>query len=270
MNAVVSVSERVIAPSAVAQMLLVANGVRLELVRRRDLHVVALLMGLFLAGVLAARVVGIEKPSVGTFLLNLGLSLAYYCAHVLTLLLASRQLPAEIENRTLYPLLAKPISRTSVLLGKWIACCMAGISVFVVLGALAWLAVPKMEHYDAVLLAQTVLLIPVSIALVAALALLASLVWTRGVTFLLLLALFVAGPKLEGVFARLLSASSLGWVKWLVAYVPDFSRLDLTTRYTDGLGPLDAASCLGLVGYGAIFTIVALMATARLFERRPL
>lgn len=251
-------------------MILVARAVFMELARKRDLHIVGLLFGLFIAGALVARLIGIDKPSVGTFLLNLGLSLAYWCAHLLTLLLAVGQLPGEIENRTLYPLLAKPVSRTTVLLGKWIACSLAGCGLFLVLGLATWSSAPKLESYEPALLLQMLLLIPFSTALLAALAILCSLVWTRGVSIVLLGVLLFAGHHITGFLTRSAPAAVRGLIGRLLLYLPDFSKLDLITRYTDGIGPVSAAQFSGLVLYASLLLAVSLLLAAGLFARRPL
>lgn len=252
------------------QMTLVGWGVCLEMLRRRDLHVALLLMAMFIVGTLAARTVGIERPAVGTFLLNLGLSLAYYCAHVLTLILAAGQLPNEIERRTLYPLLAKPVARSTVLMGKWAACALAGSFVFLLLAGSAWLATPKLEPYDGSLLGQLLGLAACSIALLAALAMLFSLVWTRGVTLVLLGLLVAAGGKMVSTLPRFFPDPVEAAVRWGLLYLPDFSLLDLITRYTDGMEALSAGQWIGLVVYSSIFMAAALALAVRLFDRRSL
>ena len=253
-----------------AQIVLIARAVFLELARKRDLYVAVLLMALFAGGAFITRVVGVEKPAVGTFLLNLGLSLAYYAAHILTLLLAAGQLPNEIENRTLYPLLAKPVSRGTVLLGKWLACSLAGCGTFFALAIIGWIAAPKMESYDATMLLQTVLLIPFSIALLAALSILFSLVWTKGVSFVLLGVLFFAGDKIFGFASRAAPVVLRSWIDAFSHVLPDFSKLNLITRYTDGIGPLPFFQEAGLILYATMLATACLILANQRFSRRPL
>ena len=79
-------------------------------------------------------------------------------ATLLTLFLAARQIPDEIEHRTIYPLLARPLSRDVYILGKWVACTLVGLAVFAALFVLGWLPVPKMEPYSGALLGQVIAL----------------------------------------------------------------------------------------------------------------
>ena len=256
--------------TAAFQAFLIARAVWIELSRKRGVYVAVLLMALFVVGAVSARIVGVDKPSVGTFLLNLGLSLSYYAAHILTLLLAAGQLPNEIENRTLYPLLAKPVSRGVVLFGKWAACSLAGCAVFIALGLVAWIAAPKMEAYDSAMLLQMLAAMPLSIALLAALSILFSLVWSRGVALVLLALIFVAGNQIARFLARALPPVIRGAADWIGGYVPNFSNLNLITRYTDGIGPLANSQLGGLLLYSLIFLSASLALSSRMFDRRPL
>ena len=258
------------AMKATDQILLVGRAVILELIRKRDLYVVVFVMALFALVAIFVSVVGIQNDATATFLLNLGMTLAYWCAHILTLLLAAGQLPNEIERRTLYPLLAKPVERSTVLIGKWAACSLCGIAVFLALTIIGWLPVPKRETFDGTLLAQYAILAPCSLALLSALAIALSLIFTRGIVLLILGLLLAAGSQWNGIVERAMPAATRSIAHWVLNYLPDFSRLNLITRYTDGIGALGAGEWLGLILYAAIFTVAALALGVRIFSRRAL
>jgi ABC-type Na+ efflux pump permease subunit len=250
---------------------LIGRSVVLELLRKRTLWVVVFLMLIFSAGAAGARAVGIENASTATFLVNLGLTLAYGASHLLTLVMAGRQLPDELERRTVYPLLSAPIPREALILGKWLACTLCGTAVFLVLFLLGWLPLSRLAGLSGRLLLQTLALIPVSLAAVAALALAGSLVMPRGVLLVVLGGWLFLGPQLSGLPTRVAGHGRVrSGMEWLVAYLPDFSKMNLITRYTDGTAPLSAWLFLGLLGYGALFAAVALGAGSVLLRRRAL
>ena len=250
---------------------LIGRGVFIELIRRKDVYVLLFLMMVFLIGVSAIRMVGIEQAATGTFLLNLGMSLAFYAAHILTLLLMARQIPDEMEHRTLYPLLAKPVERDVLLLAKWLACAVCGAGVLGVLMLLGWLPVPRLEVYHPGTGAQMLTLLPVSLALLAGITLCLSLLVPQGVTLVISGGLFFAGPHLLALVRRV-AADQAVWqpAVWLSGYLPDFGKLNLITRYTDGIAPLGMGEFTGLLAYGALFTALSLALSAALFRRRPL
>ena len=258
-------------PSSARAVRLIGGGVVIELTRRKDVYVLLFLMGLFLMVTLAVRLVGVEQAATGTFLLNLGMTLAVHAAHVLTLLLAARQVPDELENRTLYPLLAKPVRRDTLLLAKWLACALCGSLVLGVLMLLGWGPAPRLETYSALTLFQALALLPLSLALLAALALALSLFVPRGTALLAAGGLYFAGPPLLALLHdRAAGVAQPVPLAWLAAYLPDFAKLNLVTRYTDGIGPLPASTFTGLAAYAAVFTIVLLTAAICRFRRRPL
>src|SRR5215203_3369764 len=101
-----------------------------EIVRRKDFYV------LFVITALITLVMGsvsiFNDQSISGYLKELSLLLIWVCSLVIAIATAARQLHAEKENRTIFPLLAKPVSRAQLLLGKffgcWIAC---GLALFV-------------------------------------------------------------------------------------------------------------------------------------------
>ena len=252
-------------------MVILGRGVVLEITRRKDLYVLFMLMCVFVLGVLAVTAVGIENASTGTFLLNLGMTLAYISSHALTLLLAARQVPDDLENRTIYLLLARPVSRDVYVLGKWLACFLTGISVFVVLFALGWAPVPKMESYSMELLAELVALQAVSLATLASVTICLSIFAPRALAIVLVGGWVIAGNAVTSFLLNgMTSPTTRGVAAWLFGYLPDFSKLNLITRYTDGIPALDPSQFMGLVGYGFVFTAFGLALAVAQFRRKAL
>ena len=98
----------------------IAGVVVKELYRRKDFYV------LFIVSVLICLVMGsvniFNDDRVVRYLKELSLLLIWISTLVIAITLAARQIPAEREARTLYPLLAKPVSRSQVILGKFLGC----------------------------------------------------------------------------------------------------------------------------------------------------
>lgn len=94
-----------------------AKGVVLESVRRKDLWVVAIL-GLVV--LVAASAIGFfGSAGLEVFMKDLAVTVLGLFSTVIAAATATRVLPDEIKNRTLYPLLARPISRLDLIVGKW-------------------------------------------------------------------------------------------------------------------------------------------------------
>ncbi len=249
---------------------LVGRTVIFEILRRRDLYVLLILALLFTAGIIVMNIVGIENAATATFLLNLGMTLASAFAHILVILASTRQIPDDVENRTIYPILAKPIRRVEYLAGKWAALWLCGVMAYAVLFLLGWAPVPRMESFSGTLLIQVIGLQILSLGLAVALGLFFSLILPRGSAALALAILVFGGGKIVA-FLRMKSTGSFeAPVRWLTAYIPDFGMMNLATRYTDGLGPVTAPEFTFVLLAGVLFTVLIFAVTHILFDRRPL
>jgi Cu-processing system permease protein len=110
-----------------------------EMVRRKDFYV------LFVITALITTVMGsiniFHDTSIAGYLKELALLLIWVCSLVIAISTTARQLYAEKENRTIFPLLAKPVSRAQLLLGKflgcWLACGFALLLFYFFLGLVA-------------------------------------------------------------------------------------------------------------------------------------
>ena len=117
----------------------VAGIVIKELYRRKDFYV------LFILTILICVIMGsvniFNDNQIIRYLKELCLLLIWISSLVIAITTTARQIPAERENRTLLPLLAKPLSRTQLIFGKflgcWLACGLVLICFYVFFGALA-------------------------------------------------------------------------------------------------------------------------------------
>jgi ABC-type transport system involved in multi-copper enzyme maturation permease subunit len=101
----------------------IARGVLLEALRRKDLWVIAIL-GMIM--ILAASALGFFGVSgLEVFVRDLAATVLGLFSTIVAVMTSSRLLPDEIRNRTLYPLLARPISRFDLLFGKYLGAVLA-------------------------------------------------------------------------------------------------------------------------------------------------
>ena len=257
--------------SPISVIKLLSRGVLLELIRKKDLYVVGMLMGLFLIGAWSVSLVGIESDATATFLLNLGLTLTMHCIHLLSLFLTIRQIPIELENRTLFPLLARPFERRWYLIGKWCACTAPLAGLMLVISILVIALVPGNAGYDSGLMIQMLLAQILSLAALNALAILLSILIPRSMGIMILGGLYLAGDKLIQLLNGAVSNSGISvLIQYLSNLTPDFSKLNLITRYTDGISSLSAGTFLGIVIYALLLIALSLMIAGLKFERRNL
>lgn len=107
----------------------IASVVIKELYRRKDFYVLFVLTAVIT--LLLGAVNFFNELHVIRYLKEVCLLLIWISALVIAMATAARQIPTEREHRTIYPLLAKPVKRSQVILGKFLGCWLAcGISLF--------------------------------------------------------------------------------------------------------------------------------------------
>jgi len=111
--------------------------VRLSLVdlyRRKDLAVLLILAFAVMAPLAMIKPFGVESAS--RYLNEVAMAMIWLFSLIIALGVSARLFPAEFEARTIYPLLAKPVGRGTLLLGKYLGALAAAFSALALFYAL--------------------------------------------------------------------------------------------------------------------------------------
>ena len=197
------------------------------------------------------RIIGIGTPQAARFITDLGLQLGSLLASLLVIFMGARQLTMEIELRTIYPVLAKPVTRDQVLLGKMLPTWLMGVAAMA-LFTLATLALtPRLPYQHAGVLAQALLLKAGSLALLTALTAWLSLCLPAAVSILAAgLVFFLGAPALN----MAVQFAGGGAIRALAGLLPDPALLQQFGRYVDGGAALSLAGLAGFVVYALLWT----------------
>ena len=178
----------------------------------------------------------------------------------------------EVDRRTIYTILSKPISRVEFLLGKyagllattWILVASMGV----ILGAVSWLSGAPVHagHFAALGLIGIEMMILVAVATLFS-----------SFTTPMLAALFTSGVYVVGHLSQNLYQLAQGADDALVRQVgfvlyrvlPDLELFNLTTQAVHGLA-IPALEIWGPVAYAALYSAVLLSGAGFLFARRDL
>jgi Cu-processing system permease protein len=104
---------------------LISRTIWIEAIRRREIYAIIILSVALILAARSLRFFGIE--GFAKFYREIALQTMNFATALTVILLAARQIPREFENNTIYPLLARPISRGNFLLGKFLGVLLAGI-----------------------------------------------------------------------------------------------------------------------------------------------
>ena len=250
----------------------IASNTFREAVRDRVLYnLIAFAVLLSGAAILVGQIsIDIEKLVV----INLGLTAVSLFGVVIAIFVGIGLVSKEIEKRTLYTVLSRPVRRWEFIIGKFFglagtlvvnAFCMA-IGVF---GALLYVA-HKFQKPDGWVLVALCFII-LQFLIICSLALLFSSFSSPLLSAVFAFSLFVIGTFSEDL--RNFAAMAQGMTKWVataVAYlVPNFSALNVISSVAHGQ-PVSSQLIIFNSLYALLYSMMALCGAILIFQRRNL
>jgi Cu-processing system permease protein len=245
-----------------------AQATVLESVRRKDLYV-AMILSLLMIG-MATLVGRFGVQGLDIFLKSATLTVINLLSVILAVVFAARQIPEEVSRRTIYPLLARPISRTDLILGKFLGVfCLAAMGLLT-FGLIGWTALSVYGLHPGVIFWQYLLLRLFVLMLLCAITVSASIFMTPQATVTITL-LMAVGSQAFSQSTLLLDKTSDGIAQTLVRgfyfIVPALNLFDLSGKVSHGWKPIPGWVLLALLGYALIHTLVSLTVGALRFKK---
>ncbi len=244
-----------------------------EIFRKKDFYAALIILTAVLF--YASQLDFYNTGNIVRYLMELGLMLIFLFSVILTTALAARQYPGEVQNRTAYVLLAKPISRFQFILGKFLGALFAGWASFTLFYALflAVIQAKSGEGFSWVLAAQAYGLFLLCLMTVAAMACTFSYFLTVSANVTLTLSLYLlintygAGLKASG--------GKLFWLsRWMAAFLyyamPHFEFFDLRQRFVHGWQPLSTGLVFFLALYALAYAAIFLLVSVLLLRKRAI
>ena len=244
-----------------------------ESIRRKDFYV------LFVITAVVTLMMGsvnlFHDSQIVRYLKEICLLLIWVCSLVIAVTLSARQIPAEQESRTIYPLLAKPITRTEVLLGKflgcWLAMAVALIAFYIFFGLMAmskeheW---PLANYFQAVWLHWVMLGVVIAMTLLGSL--LSSAVSANvTICFILVGFILMVGRHLDQVAMRFAEPTRSLWMA-LFYVIPHLEFFDVRDLVIHNWPSISWLVCMKASAYGAVYGAFFLLAACLIFRRRAL
>ena len=224
------------------------------------------------ASIIAGQIsIGIEETVIAT----LGLSAISLIGLLIAIFIGVGLVSKEMDKRTLYALLAKPVRRWEFLLGKFGGLILTLAVNTAAMGVGLFLAMvyvkPALERGD-ITVFVAVYFIWLKLALVVALALLFSCFTTP-----LLAILFTAGIYIVGLYVQelrdlpvaVMSPGMTVFTKWLSYLLPNFENFNIMAQAAHSR-PVPGAFILQNTLYAAVYCAILLTAAILVFSRRNL
>ncbi len=243
------------------RILAIARTVWLEMIRRKDLYVALILLLALLMTLLSVNVYGLANVS--RYVKDLGLLLTMVFAWILSINSAGRQLPQEEAKGTIYPLLAKPITRAELLLGKWLgAWSIAAVATVVFYALVASVVRLRGGGFSGPALLQALALHLTSLGIICGIALALSTRTTYGaaaaLAYLFTFAAYAVAPQVP---VWVLEAPGFRATALLFIYyaLPHLDLFDMRQRVVHDWGAIPWTTFAVIVIYGVLWMAVCLL-----------
>ncbi len=232
----------------------------------------------FFALLMMAAAIAVGQISIGieqTVIVSLGLSAISVIGLLISIFIGVALVSKEMDKRTLYALLAKPVRRWEFLLGKFagLVLTLAVNTAAMALGLLLVMIYVKhaLERSDAVVLVA-VYFILLKLALIVALALLFSCFTTPLLAILFTVGLYIVGlyvQELRNLPVQVMSPAMSAFTKWLSYVLPNFENFNVMAMAAHGR-TVPGALILQNTLYTVVYCTMVLTAAAAVFSRRNL
>jgi ABC-type transport system involved in multi-copper enzyme maturation permease subunit len=265
------VSARTNRTNARANVQAIAGVVIQELYRRKDFYVLFVLTALITLVMGSVNIFNEDK--IVRYLKEICLFLIWAASLVIAITTTARQIPAERENRTLFPLLAKPVTRDQLILGKFFGCWFASGAALLVFYFFFGIVVGAKEHqWPALNYFQAMTLHWFMLGVVCAMTLLGSIIFaapSSNNTIMLVVAvgILLVGRHLNKVALKL--TEPLQALLAIVYYsLPHLELFDVRDLIIHNWGLIRWNIWGAGLGYAAVYSALFLGAACLLFRRK--
>ncbi len=244
-----------------------------ELYRRKDFYVLFVLTAVIT--LVMGSVSFFNDAKIARYLKEICLLLIWISALVIAIATTARQIPAERENRTIFPLLAKPVTRAHVVVGKFLGCWLAcGIALLVFYIFFGVVSGARENQWPLAQFTQAAWLQWVMLGVVVALVLLGSVVFAAPssnstICFVVVLGILLLGRHLNQV--ALQQAEPLRSIVYTIYFfIPHLEWYDVRPLVVYNQGLIGWGNILLATVYAWVYSAALLLATWLVFRRKAL
>jgi ABC-type transport system involved in multi-copper enzyme maturation permease subunit len=256
-----------------SNVLALAGVVIKELYRRKDFYVLFVLTALIT--LVLGSVKFFDDDRIVRYLKDVCLLLIWISSLVIAITTTARQIPAERESRTIFPLLAKPVGRGELIVGKFLGCWLAcGLSLIVFYFFFGVITASREHAWPWGIYFQAIWLHWICLGIIVAMALLGSILFAAPssnatICFVVVLGILFAGGHLNGVALQMRGLR--GVIVYVIYFlIPHLEWYDLRELVVHDWGPIDWLAWAGATAYGLLYAAFLLAATWLAFRRRSL
>lgn len=247
-----------------------------EALRRRVLLIILFVALAFL--IIAPSLHQLTPRGQTETLIDMTLGVLKMTAAILAVTLTVYLIPNEVDRRTIYTILSKPVERYQFLLGKFLGS-VAALALMIALMTVVLLIAFHLQQQEAsrqdyVAIVRASIMYFFQMMLLAGVAMLFSTIFTPIVNFFLTGLVYVFGTLMNDIFEQLgAQKGGLSAVASRIAHfaLPSFSTVDITSGVTQAEQALRGSEPIYMLGgiiYAIVYTSILLILAVWVFDRK--
>lgn len=239
---------------------------------RKKIFYVVFLFGLAVVA-LSPLLPSFELGARAQFLRDISLSLTSLFGVALAVILSVGQIPGEVDRRTIYNILSKPVSRAQYMLGKYLGILVSLAAILAVIGLEVLVLIFIRLHVWTPLIFEGIFAVFLECAVIAAFCLMLSTFATVPVNVFAAILFYLLCHVKSGFLHQELVAGTTGATKvfaWAFYYViPNLENFNLSQPVGYG-GGASLAYMVRVTGYALLFVVIFLVAGCLVFRAKDL
>jgi Cu-processing system permease protein len=228
---------------------------------------------------------GMMMRNVGKTAVDMALSTVSLSGLLLVLFVGINLIAKDLDRRTIYMVLSRPISRSQYIIGKFCGMVMLIITTTAILSIFAVLSIYMVkltspdyfERFSWGLVALGLMLAVFMLVLLSALSFLfASFSSTSFITLVLTIITYIIGHSISEVKALVEAPKTFGIevspvtvtvVKWVYYLFPNLSFFDIKTQVAHGIS-ISTSYILWTLAYGVSYTLIVIIMASLVFRKK--
>ncbi len=250
---------------------IIAKNVIEESIRKKEIYVLFILSIAMMSVVAMASffsLTGLVK-----YFIELSFLIITYITVIIAVVVGARQLPVELNSRTIYPLMAKPLKRSEFIIGKWLGTSIISTFCFLVFeGIFIILLFSKGSSVSGILI-QGIFLHILQLMLISSIVICLSAFMTNAANVTVSILYFILGHWIGKAISDMLDkcGTFLAWILKSINYIlPHLDYFDLSKKIVHGWPPVPAWVIITVTIYAVVYISIFLLIGTLKFQRRQL
>ena len=252
------------------QIWVLAQNTIKALVRKKDFYVFLMMLCVLFVFLLSENFFGVREVS--RYIKDIGFFCLWLFSFIIATIFSAKQLPEELESKAVFSLLAKPVARAHLLVGRFLGSLSAASLAYTIFYLLyVGISFLKGEGISPALLIQAYILGICFLSVVCAISILLTVYLTLSAAITLSFIIYFAIAWFADRF-RDIVISSKGLSAWLlnIAYylIPHYEFYDMRIRLAHSWEPIPLRVLFAIVIYTMIYASIVLYLSLFKFKKK--